>query len=174
MSEGGSVEGDEETGSRASDSAGHAATPLPEIGEKSVVLSLDPEGKLGPGIRLKDLADEVKVPDLAMGAEKYRILDLLGEGGMGKVYLAYDRDRTALVQIGVYESKARLSELIQRASTGVEVILTGNGSPVARIVPMGSGATSGRTKLVDEILAYSKRIKGPRLDLRRMIDEGRD
>ena len=38
--------------------------------------------------------------------------------------------------VSIYEAKARLSELVQRASNGEAIVLARNGKPVARIVPL--------------------------------------
>ena len=38
--------------------------------------------------------------------------------------------------VSIYEAKARLSELVQRASNGEAIVLAKNGKPVARIVPL--------------------------------------
>ena len=62
--------------------------PPERIGTKSVLISLRSEAELGDGIRLRDIDDEQPLPELWMGAEKFLILSELGEGGMGKVYLA--------------------------------------------------------------------------------------
>ena len=78
-----------------------AASSAPELGARSVVLSLDPEGKQSVGLRLKDLEDEVQLPELQLGVEKYRVLGVLGEGGMGKVYLVYDQDLSRKVALKV-------------------------------------------------------------------------
>ncbi len=41
------------------------------------------------------------------------------------------------MNIGVFEAKTRLSELIERAERGEEVVITRRGRPVARIAPLG-------------------------------------
>jgi prevent-host-death family protein len=38
--------------------------------------------------------------------------------------------------VSIYDAKARLSELVQRASKGEVIVLAKNGKPVARIVPL--------------------------------------
>ena len=78
------------------------------------------------------------------------------------------------MHVGVYEAKARLSELIDEARRGGEVVLTKHGVPVARLVRLEGEKRSVRAKLVAEILSYSKTLRGPKLDLRRAIEAGRD
>jgi prevent-host-death family protein len=38
--------------------------------------------------------------------------------------------------VSIYDAKARLSELVQRASRGETIVLAKNGKPIARIVPL--------------------------------------
>jgi prevent-host-death family protein len=40
------------------------------------------------------------------------------------------------VQLNIYEAKTRLSQLVDRAAAGEEVIIARNGRPVARLVPI--------------------------------------
>jgi len=78
------------------------------------------------------------------------------------------------MHVGVYEAKARLSQLIDEAQRGGDVVLTKHGVPVARIVRLEGERRSDRAKLVTEILSYSKTLRGPKLDLRSAIEAGRD
>ncbi len=39
-------------------------------------------------------------------------------------------------EVGLFEAKNKLSELVDRAERGEEVVITRRGKPVARIVPM--------------------------------------
>jgi prevent-host-death family protein len=40
--------------------------------------------------------------------------------------------------VNLYEAKAKLSELVQRASAGEEIIISRNGRPAARLVPLAA------------------------------------
>jgi prevent-host-death family protein len=40
------------------------------------------------------------------------------------------------VQLNIYEAKTRLSQLVDKAAAGEEVIIARNGRPVARLVPI--------------------------------------
>ena len=48
------------------------------------------------------------------------------------------------MQINIYEAKAKLSALLDRAASGEEVVIARAGKPVARLMPLtGASAPSG-------------------------------
>lgn len=78
-------------------------------------------------------------------------------------------------KVQLFEAKARLSELVDRAEAGRETVITRRGRAVARLVPAKRArAKSGNAEVIDSIIRFSKtlRIKG-RVNLRELIDEGR-
>jgi serine/threonine-protein kinase len=81
------------------------------------MLQLDPNGTLGPGVSLNELVAEPKLPEIRMGPEKYQVLRPLGEGGMGKVYLVYDRDlkRRLALKVSQHSDRAREARFIEEA-----------------------------------------------------------
>ena len=81
-------------------------------------------------------------------------------------------------RVGIYEAKAKLSDLVERVSRGGEVTITKHGKAVAKLVRARAGKRIDRSALMREILAFSKTIKlrkkiSLRL-LRRYAEEGRD
>ena len=76
-------------------------------------------------------------------------------------------------QVGVFEAKARLSEIIERAQAGRETVITKRGVVVARVVPAGPQSWD-RADVLDEAEAFRKsvKIKG-RHDIRTLIEAGR-
>lgn len=60
--------------------------------------------------------------------------------------------------IGMHEAKTRLSQLVQRAESGEDIVIARNGKPVARLVPVAStaslasirGAWRGRVSIADD------------------------
>jgi len=75
-------------------------------------------------------------------------------------------------RIGIYDARAKLSELIERVQSGEEVVLTRHGEPVARLVPekprrKRSGAA------VTRIRALAKKLDVRDVDVRKLIEEGR-
>ena len=76
-------------------------------------------------------------------------------------------------QVGVFEAKARLSEIIERAEAGRETVITKRGRVVARVVPAGPQIWD-RSAVLDEAEAFRKsvRIKGQH-DIRALIAAGR-
>lgn len=76
-------------------------------------------------------------------------------------------------RIGIYDARAKLSELIERVQAGEEVVITRHGEPVARLVAekprkKGSGPTA-----VKRIRALARRLDIRHVDVRKLIEEGR-
>lgn len=76
-------------------------------------------------------------------------------------------------RVGIYEAKAKLSELVERAAQGREVLITRHGKAVAKLVPAGPGSRPERVRAFDELEAFAKTVKVRRLDLRKAIEWGR-
>ena len=63
-----------------------------------------------------------------------------------------------MAQIGMHEAKTKLSQLVERAESGEDIVIARNGKPVARLVPIpvtGSlasvrGAWRGRIRIADD------------------------
>jgi prevent-host-death family protein len=61
-------------------------------------------------------------------------------------------------QVGMHEAKTTLSQLVERAEAGEEIIIARNGKPVARLVPVAGsnslaavhGALRGRIHFGDD------------------------
>ena len=76
-------------------------------------------------------------------------------------------------EVGAYEAKTHLAQLLKRVSRGERITITKHGVPVAMLVP----AAAAGARPVAETIAGLRRLRaGHRLDglrLRDMIDEGR-
>jgi len=79
-------------------------------------------------------------------------------------------------KVQLFEAKARLSELVDRAEAGRETVITRRGRAVARLVParLKSRREVDRDAIMDEIEAFAKtvKVKG-RFNLRELIEDGR-
>ena len=79
--------------------------------------------------------------------------------------------------IGIYDARARLSELVDRVEAGEQVVLTRRGRPVVRLVrAQRDTRAKTRATAVNRIRALSKKLnlKIGRAELRKAIAEGRD
>jgi prevent-host-death family protein len=61
------------------------------------------------------------------------------------------------VEVSVYAAKTHLSRLLDRAAKGEEVVITRNGRPIARLVPVAAlraprklGGLRGRIRIADD------------------------
>jgi prevent-host-death family protein len=76
-------------------------------------------------------------------------------------------------KMSVYDAKAHFSELIERAQSGQETIITKRGRIVAKLVPAKVAAWD-RSAVLNEAEAFRKsvKIKGS-VNIRKLIEEGR-
>ena len=79
-----------------------------------------------------------------------------------------------MTTVGIFQAKARLSHLIQEVNAGREVVITRHGEPVARLVPARRAPGIQRRKLVAEIKRFRKSLRVRRVNVRSLIEEGRD
>jgi prevent-host-death family protein len=78
-----------------------------------------------------------------------------------------------MLQVGAYEAKTRLSQLIDQAAKGEEIIITKHGVPVAALVPIAGSRKPDPKTVVAAIKEFrqGRRLEG--VSLRLMIEEGR-
>ena len=78
-------------------------------------------------------------------------------------------------EVGVFDAKTRLSELLEQVAGGAEIVITKHGTPVARLVPPGEERPD--PKQVEAIFKrLRKAAKGFTLtsdEIRAARDEGR-
>jgi prevent-host-death family protein len=80
------------------------------------------------------------------------------------------------MDVGIFEAKAKLSELVGRAERGSEITITRNGKAVARLVPIARPRrTNPNAEVIDKITAFSRTLKlRGQVDLRELIAAGRE
>lgn len=74
-----------------------------------------------------------------------------------------------------YDVQTPLVELLGKVESGEEVVITREGTPVARLVPMETGVHSqqSRAEAIERITKLSEGLTLGGLKVRNMIDEGR-
>ncbi len=63
-----------------------------------------------------------------------------------------------MAQVGMHEAKTKLSQLVERAEAGEDIVIARNGRPVARLVPVARttslasvrGIWRGRVRMSDD------------------------
>ncbi len=79
------------------------------------------------------------------------------------------------MNVGIYEAKSKLSQLVEKAEAGEEIVLTRRGRPVAKIVTVAPTSKRSRAALLREIQALSRRVRIPKdISIQEILAEGRD
>ncbi len=76
-------------------------------------------------------------------------------------------------QVGAYEAKTRLSELLQRVSKGERITVTKHGVPIAELVPVTKSARVPPKEVIAAIKSFRKGRRLNGISLRELIEEGR-
>ena len=77
-------------------------------------------------------------------------------------------------EIGAFEAKNKLAELLDLAESGEEIIITRHGRQVARLGPIQKPFDrEAARQAVEDIMRMSKGMKLGGITIRELIDEGR-
>jgi prevent-host-death family protein len=79
-----------------------------------------------------------------------------------------------MIEVGTYEAKARLSELIDMAESGETVVITRHGKPVVRLVAEEEARRAKAREIFDWM--FAERAKRPSVSVEEILemrDEGR-
>ena len=79
-------------------------------------------------------------------------------------------------RIGIYDARAKFSELIERAAGGEEVVITRHGKPIAKLVSAGvsaAGASRRKSRVVKHIEQLREELDIRGVNVRRLIERGR-
>lgn len=77
-------------------------------------------------------------------------------------------------EIGSYEAKTRLPELLRQVRKGKSFTITKRGEPVAELVPVGRADATHAARAVAEMKAFMRahRVRG--VDIKALVEYGRD
>ena len=81
-----------------------------------------------------------------------------------------------MVEIGTFEAKTHLTQLLDRVAKGERIMITRRGKPIAMLVPPESPVATDVAAVVQDMLALRDQ-QGPKLGrgltVRKLIEEGR-
>ena len=80
-----------------------------------------------------------------------------------------------MTKVGIFEAKNRLSELVERAARGEEIVITRRGEQVARLMPPLTPDALGQARTLAARIRQSRigQGLGGGVFIRDMIEEGR-
>ena len=76
-------------------------------------------------------------------------------------------------QVGSYEAKTHLPELLERVSHGERITITRHGMPIALLVPAGSSRSQPAGEVISELRAFRLGRRLGKFSLRDLREEGR-
>jgi prevent-host-death family protein len=79
------------------------------------------------------------------------------------------------IEIGAYEAKTKLPELLRQVQAGKRFTITNRGKAVADLVPSEGSSVKNATAAIDRFLAFKKAnpVRG-KADIKALIEAGRE
>lgn len=77
-------------------------------------------------------------------------------------------------EVGAYEAKTHLSELLERVSRGERITITRYGAPVAMLVPPDPRASASTERVLEEIRSFRRGRCMDADEIRSLVAEGRE
>ena len=78
-----------------------------------------------------------------------------------------------MTEVGAYQAKTHLPELLNRVAQGEQIVITRHGVPVAKLVPVQEKPQKDLRRLIAEIIEFRKGQTLGGLSVRELIEEGR-
>lgn len=77
------------------------------------------------------------------------------------------------IEIGSYEAKTRLPELLRQVKAGVSFTITRRGEAIADLVPSGAAKGTDRSEAVEKLKAFmmDEPVRG--VDIKEIVEDGR-
>ena len=88
---------------------------------------------------------------------------------------SFSPKKVTMTNVGIFEAKNRLSELVERAARGEEIVITRRGEQVARLMPPRTPDALGQARTLAARIRQSRtgHGMGGGVSIRDMIEEGR-
>jgi len=88
---------------------------------------------------------------------------------------SFSPKKVTMTNVGIFEAKNRLSELVERAARGEEIVITRRGEQVARLMPPRTPDALGQARTLAARIRQSRTGQGMGggVSIRDMIEEGR-
>ena len=77
------------------------------------------------------------------------------------------------IEIGSYEAKTRLPELLRQVKTGKSFTITNHGKAVADLVPSAGEKVKDKTAAVEKLKAFMRADPVRGANIKELIEEGR-
>jgi len=76
-------------------------------------------------------------------------------------------------QVGAYEAKTRLSQLLEQVAQGEEIVITKHGVPVAVLSPLPASPKKDPKTAIAALQAFRRARRLGELSIRELIEAGR-
>jgi prevent-host-death family protein len=79
------------------------------------------------------------------------------------------------IEIGAYEAKTKLPELLRQVQAGKRFTITNRGKAIADLIPSEDRSTRNPAAVIDQFLAYKKANPvRTKLNIKALIEDGRE